>query len=306
MSLQFVAHHHTTGVASSDTLPRMRKTIKTFGAALLAAPLVAATLTTGAAADADAVAPKSKTAATRTVRVMTWNIHGAGAHPVGTAPNVDAVARVIKANDIDIVTVQEIFREKDHDLVIALTHALGLERHTNVHFGPADHRGKASDPAPGMAGNAVITRFPIEERVTVHLPNHSNTNNVSRSMAGVRVRLPGGKHIKVYTTHLSPGLKPRFAHERQDQARTALNYIADKPGALLFTGDFNTGGGNPIPTRIRNAGFDDTGNFGDHDGTHGDARIDYIFARNIRTTGGHVGEKQPISDHKPLIVRFRI
>lgn len=279
----------------------MHKTIKTLGAMVLAAPLVAATLTTGSAADAKAAAPKSKS-----IRVMTWNIHGAGAHPVGKAPNVDAVARVIKANHIDIVTVQEIFREKDHDLVIALTHKLGWKRHKNVHFGPSDHRGSASHPKQGMAGNAVLTRFPIEERVTVDLPNHSNTNNVDRSMAGVRVRMPGGKHLKVYTTHLSPGRKPRFANERQDQARTALNYIADKPGPLLFTGDFNTGGGNPIPTRIRNAGFHDTGKQVAPGKTHGHARIDYIFARNIHATGGHVGKKRAISDHRPLVIRFAV
>lgn len=239
-----------------------------------------------------AVAAATPATASTNLRVMTWNIHGEHADIAG-------VASVIRAYDIDVVTVQEIHRRPEWDQVRELANELGWQLGTNVHFGPADNPGPCDDEWPGDAGNAVLTRFPIVERVTKPLSPPDQDCPVKRSMAGVKIDV-NGRAVRVFTSHFTPGHSAPAVALRQQQARTVVNYLTHT-GPLVFTGDLNDVPGSTIHRWFTGAGFLDAGGRYADDPTFGTARIDFIFTRAVTVTGGFVPDPG-YSDHRPVII----
>jgi endonuclease/exonuclease/phosphatase family metal-dependent hydrolase len=244
------------------------------GAALTAAPAAAAT----------------------TVRVMSWNIHG-------ESVSVSGVANVIKQYGVDVATLQEVHRREDQDQVALLAQSLSLHISNNVHFGPSDRVGPCDAPwtgsRAGWAGNAVFSRYPIVERVTRPLSPDSQDCPVKRAMSGVRLNV-GGKVLRVFTTHFTPGASAAALNLRHAQTTSVVNYLTQS-GPLLLTGDLNDTPVSWVRNRVVDAGFVDAGGRYADDPTLGNARIDYIFYRGTTVSGGFV-PSPGLSDHRPVIM----
>lgn len=234
------------------------------------------------------------------IRVLNYNIQagrGAGEDPNVDPPNIPRTAAAIREHDPDIVTLQEVHQPDTSgaDQVAQLAAELDM----NAYFGPADGNGSG-----GQAGNAILTKLPIIERVNRRLPDDPDTNNVKRALAGAKLDLGGGAFIRVFTTHLSPGLSDAVVAEREAQGRWALDYLSHS-GPLLFTGDFNERPENRIHAWALADGFTDTGGEVAPDPTHGDARIDFVYARGVTATAGLVPDTDA-SDHRPVVIDLEV
>ncbi|MGH8794978.1 MAG: endonuclease/exonuclease/phosphatase family protein [Stackebrandtia sp.] len=232
------------------------------------------------------------------LRVLNYNIQAGraeGEDPNVDPPNIPRTAEAIRAENPDIVTLQEVHQADGNDQVNQLAEELDME----VHFGPAD-----AAATGGVAGNAILTKFDIVEVVNKPLPDDPDTGNVKRAMAGVKIDLGDGAFIRVFTTHLSPGHSAPVVAEREAQGRYCLDYLSHD-GPLLFTGDFNERPEDAIHGWALEDGFADTGEEFASDPTHGDARIDFVYARGAAAVGGHVPDTDA-SDHKPVVIDLQV
>lgn len=156
---------------------------------------------------------------------------------------------------------------------------------------------------PGDAGNAVLSRFPIVERVTKPLSPASQDCPVKRSMAGVRLDVNGAA-LRVFTTHLTPGHGSAAVTLRQQQSRTIADYLTQS-GPILFTGDLNDTPGSTVTNMFTAKGWQDTGARYANLPTLGTARIDYIWSRAVTVLSGQV-PSPGYSDHRPVIMTIRV
>ncbi|WP_345572565.1 endonuclease/exonuclease/phosphatase family protein [Nonomuraea rosea] len=237
--------------------------------------------------------PATAQAATSLV-VLDWNVHGDGA-------DMKAIAAVIRGSGANIVTVQEIHRRPDADQVAQLAAELGWDLTANAHFGVGDDVGPCDDPQPGKAGNAILSKFRIVERVTIPLSDFA-TCPVNRSMAGVKLDLGGGSAVTVFSTHLSPGLSATSVARREAQADKVRAYFGSRTG-LILTGDFNAPPTDALSKQFVSAGWADTGAKYANMPTLGNARIDYVYTKGITTTSGSV-LSTTASDHRPIVMRM--
>ena len=155
------------------------------------------------------------------VRVMTWNIHGA----IGRNPRFDLerVAALIKRADPDIIALQEVDSRRcagDADTFTRLHELLG------VHGIGA----KSIMGADGDYGQLLISRWPIA---------HSAVHDISyperepRCAIEAEIDTPAGP-LRLVATHL--GLSTR---ERRSQARRLLDIAGRLSVTTLVIGDFN-------------------------------------------------------------------
>jgi endonuclease/exonuclease/phosphatase family metal-dependent hydrolase len=154
----------------------------------------------------------------QSVRVMTWNIHGA----IGRNPRFDlsrVVALILRA-DPDIIALQEVdSRGGSEDPFTLLQNALG------THGVGA----KSIATADGEYGQMLISRWPMQE---TEIRDISYGEFEPRRAIRARVETPFGP-LCVVATHL--GLSVR---ERRSQARALLDMIGNA-SPFVALGDFN-------------------------------------------------------------------
>ncbi len=244
-------------------------------------------------------------AAATPLTVMDWNIQGGqGADGV---TDFGRVVEVIRAQDPDIVTLQEV-----HDNT-----AIGEENQWqrlleefpayDAHFARSDENAFGGD-----AGNLILSKFPIEERLTRLLPQYpADSEAVRRSLGGARVSV-GGADLRIYTTHLSSGVGTEATERRNRQARDVIGAL---PGELvgtpmLLTGDLNVRPGDAIRPWFAEAGWIDqwtqvNENIGagavTHPGSGDDARIDYVYGTAAFDVAGARTVATQASDHLPVV-----
>lgn len=161
-------------------------------------------------------------------RVMTYNVHGC----IGADRRLDVerIARVIAAEDVDVVALQELDVERPRsggrDQPRVLADQLGMHL---AFFSARDCDG-------GRYGNAVLSRYPIETVRGACLPRVDDALE-PRALQWVRIDAHG-RSLHVLNTHL--GLDRR---ERMQHAETLLGreWIADasSSGPTVLCGDFN-------------------------------------------------------------------
>ena len=115
----------------------------------------------------------------RIIRIMTYNIYGARATSPANAADLDALAEVIRRQDPDFVTLNEVdvFTNrtgKDVHQARDLAAKLGMEWHFS----------KAIDRDGGEYGDAVLSKHPIIETRSYRLPSMSprRTSIIFRAM----------------------------------------------------------------------------------------------------------------------------
>ena len=253
--------------------------------------------------DRAAIPPKGQS-----LRVMTYNIYGARATSPANAADLDAIAEVIRRQNPDFVTLNEVdvFTNrtgKDVHQACDLAEKLGMEWHFS----------KAIDRDGGEYGDAVLSKYPILEKRSYRLPCAAEQPGEDRSLCVIRVQIDG-KDLYVASTHLD--------HLSGDASRlvqaTEIRRIRDTEleGDLILCGDLNAiPSSNVIATMtsfLTNTGPIDQYTFPSDDPSR---KIDYIMYAPIEHFGVQNcqvvsrGDQQvggvDASDHRPVIADIR-
>ncbi len=164
---------------------------------------------------------------TSTLRVMTYNIH----YAEGTDGrlDVDRIAAVIRAENPDIVCLQEVDQGTERTGRLDTPALLGAALDMRPFYGPnVDLQG-------GHYGNLTLTRLPVEATENIKLPTPEGVE--PRGALRLSVTF-AGRPLDIYNTHF--GLK---AEQRLAQARKVIEVLdgrADVP--TILAGDLNEGG----------------------------------------------------------------
>ena len=244
----------------------------------------------------------------QSLRVMTYNIYGARATSPANAADLDAIAEVIRRQNPDFVTLNEVdvFTNrtgKDVHQARDLAEKLGMEWHFS----------KAIDRDGGEYGDALLSKYPILEKRSYRLPCAAEQPGEDRSLCVIRVQIDG-KDLYVASTHLD--------HLSGDASRlvqaTEIRRIRDTEleGDLILCGDLNAiPSSNVIATMtsfLTNTGPIDQYTFPSDDPSR---KIDYIMYAPIEHFGVQNcqvvsrGDQQvggvDASDHRPVIADIR-
>ena len=239
----------------------------------------------------------------QSLRVMTYNIYGARATSPANAADLDAIAEVIRRQNPDFVTLNEVdvFTNrtgKDVHQACDLAEKLGMEWHFS----------KAIDRDGGEYGDAVLSKYPILEKRSYRLPCAAEQPGEDRSLCVIRVQIDG-KDLYVASTHLD--------HLSGDASRlvqaTEIRRIRDTEleGDLILCGDLNAiPSSNVIATMtsfLTNTGPIDQYTFPSDDPSR---KIDYIMYAPIEhcqvvSRGDQQVGGVDASDHRPVIADIR-
>lgn len=245
-------------------------------AGVVAAPALPPSSTDDGPAEAGAVPP--------TLQVATFNIQ--------EGREVAGALEVILGNpglaEADFLLLQEM----DPEGTETIAEALGMAW---VYY-PAGLRGGRG------WGNAVLSRWPLEEDEKIVLPHQAWVGGTRRIATAVTARV-GDTPVRVYSVHLATPLN-QSRGEREDQLRTVLEDAAAY-SHVIIGGDLNSGSlaevalaeGYQWPTREgpRTVWF---------------SRVDHVLYRGLvpvwSGTAGTVTDNGGTSDHLPVWARGRI
>jgi endonuclease/exonuclease/phosphatase family metal-dependent hydrolase len=166
-----------------------------------------------------------------TVKVMTYNIHigNPPSKPAGTV-DLTAIANVIKAQDPDLVALQEVDVNTNRS-GINLDQAKELAKLTGLNY----FYTKAIDYDGGQFGDAVLSRFPILESVRYQLPVTEKLGGETRSVALITVQKEDQQFLfaSTHLDHLSA------EDNRVLQANELVKIIKTLTLPLIIGGDLN-------------------------------------------------------------------
>lgn len=179
-----------------------------------------------------------------TLKVMTYNIlHGAPPGLKHTNHKIDlsAVAKVIKAEDPDIVALQEVdsmwSRSDNQFQPKVLSELTGMK-----YYYYSDSR-SFTDTAGWGYGIAILSKYKIKDEESLYLPYHYHPGSENWVNSIVTVAFPNGKDVKFICAHfdyLYEDNRILEAHATNTTARTS-----DIP--VILAGDLNSRpGSQPI------------------------------------------------------------
>ncbi|WP_439483955.1 endonuclease/exonuclease/phosphatase family protein [Cyclobacterium plantarum] len=162
------------------------------------------------------------------VKVLAYNIHHANPPSIPDSIDLPAIAKVIKNSGADLVALQEVdvYTERSGS---GLHQAKMLAEMTGMYF----YFERSISFQGGEYGNAILSRFPIEEKEKLQLSSAENTE--PRAMLVVLVTLPDGEKLKFASTHLDFSSNTNAAN----QARDITAYFEKETLPLIMAGDFN-------------------------------------------------------------------
>src|SRR2546421_5949940 len=244
-------------------------------------------------------APSSIAANTRTMRVMTYNIHvGIGMDKKLDLPRI---AGVINAQHPDLVGLQEVDRGVERTQRI--DEIAEIARMTKMDYAFAFNLRYQG----GQYGVAILSRFPIssfDHRL------YKNTREAERR-GFIRAEVAiNGRTVNFVTTHLDY----QYDDGRLFEAEQLLDALKDVKGPLILVGDFNdvpTGGAYKLAREQFADAWIESQAAGDGLSYPADKpakRIDYIFMRrsdSIRTKRAWVVSTLA-SDHVPVVADLEI
>ncbi|MBI5768779.1 MAG: endonuclease/exonuclease/phosphatase family protein [Verrucomicrobia bacterium] len=164
---------------------------------------------------------------TASLHVLSYNIH----HGEGVDARLDLprLAKVIADSGADLVALQEVDQKTTR--TDGVDQAAELGRLTGLRA----YYGKAMDYQGGAYGQALLSRWPLDE-FTVHaLPNPAKRE--PRIALAAIVRAPGMKPFRFVGTHLDAN---RDDDHRWLQGRKLVELFATDPLPTVLVGDFNS------------------------------------------------------------------
>lgn len=238
--------------------------------------------------------------AEKTLRVMTYNIHGCGGMDGKTS--AARIARVIAHYEPDVVALQECYGEKKGDQM----RAVAAELRATYHF-PSDLHMEQDD-----YGNAVLSAHPMRLVKAGVLPSLPAGRLIEARGAQWVALDVLGTEVQLINTHL--GL---FSLERQKQAEALMGPSwlgADGLGPVILLGDFNAFPSSSAYRIIANRLYEAQESAEGHKprntfwGSYPLSRIDHIFCTpDFKTLGIEVPRThltRLASDHLPIIAEL--
>jgi len=164
------------------------------------------------------------------IKVMSYNIHiGIPPTKPGTT-DIDAIVKAIKAQDPDIVALQEVDVNTARTGKINEAAVIAEKLKMNFFFAKAiDHDG-------GDYGVAILSKFPLSETRIHRLTTIEGTKGEPRVMATAKITLKNGQPIRFASTHLDA---QRPATNREKQISEINSISASETLPLIIAGDFN-------------------------------------------------------------------
>jgi endonuclease/exonuclease/phosphatase family metal-dependent hydrolase len=234
------------------------------------------------------VTPSNTLQASGSFRIMNYNIHY-GINTDGMA-DPEALARVIEAQNPDVVALQEVSRgwliAGNVELLEWLAVRLQMPYRT---FAPA---------ADTQFGNAILSRIPLTEVAYGTLPTEGIPQRRSYHMVALDL---GGQTVNLINTHLSAWVGPE-SHIAQVELLLAA---WDGTPHTLITGDMNSQPDGVDMQMVYAAGFDSAQDqAGDPsaftaNSRNPNVRIDYIFGTSDIAFSAFVIPQSQASDHFP-------
>jgi endonuclease/exonuclease/phosphatase family metal-dependent hydrolase len=246
-------------------------------------------------------------AATRVLRIMTYNVHSC----VGMDGKLDPerIARVIARARPDVVALQELdvgrARTESMDQAHRIAHHLAME----FHFHPALHLEEE------RYGDAILTHLPMRLVKAGALPGLPDKPQLEpRGALWVAVE-HDGREIQVLNTHLGLLRRERIA---QVEALLGPEWLGHRQcqAPVVFCGDLNALPSSPVCSRLKGrladvqdlaVGHRPRGTFSSR---MPNLRIDHVFvSAGVEVTGIEVGDSElarVASDHLPLVAELRI
>ena len=150
---------------------------------------------------------------TENIKVMTWNIHtGVG---IDDQYDIDRITKIIKSYKADIVALQEV----NEQIVRYIAKRLDMEYFYGEEF-------------DGEDGNAILSKYPIEEVEIIYLPPEDDRSIIKSEI------IINAEKWNVFVTHLS--LRDR--ENNLIQTEYILNKVINSNlKRVILMGDFNFG-----------------------------------------------------------------
>ncbi len=164
-----------------------------------------------------------------TIKVMTYNIHHANPPSEEDKINIDAIVKVIEAEKPDLVALQEV----DFD-----TERSGEENQAELIAEALDMQyyfAKAIDYDNGQYGNAILSKYPLNNPETHKLPNNPDENTEKRVLAIAEIEIEDVELI-FGSTHLD---YRKDSKSRILQVKELIEFSNGKELPLIIGGDFN-------------------------------------------------------------------
>ncbi|HET8735366.1 MAG TPA: endonuclease/exonuclease/phosphatase family protein [Pricia sp.] len=234
--------------------------------------------------------------AQKSIRVMAYNIHHANPPSQPDSIDISAIVRTIKAQDPDLVALQEIDVDTERsgpgNQAERIADSLGM----NVFFR------KSIDFGGGEYGVAILSRFPISDETVHRLPTKTGTNGEKRVLATVKVTLPGDQFIRFGSTHLD---SQKEDTNRLLQIKEIRRIASQDDLPMIIAGDFNAPPGSEV-VRILDQGFQRTCNPCQPTipVDHPEKAIDFIAfrpANAFKIISHEVVDEHYASDHLPIM-----
>lgn len=166
------------------------------------------------------------------LRILCYNIHyGQGNDGVY---DLERLAAVIKAVDPDLVALQEVDVMVRRSGQVHQAEELGKLTGLDVYYGPTQHF------EGGLFGNAVLTKLPVSRVWIQPLPYTEATPELTtypRGFVAVTVKTPGGKDVRVVSTHFQHNVEA----DRVAEAEAVNRYLAVESEKIptILAGDIN-------------------------------------------------------------------
>lgn len=226
------------------------------------------------------------------MRIVTWNIE------LGKDLDVAAgeIERQSNLQDADVVLAQELSPDQAEELAELLE--------LKVVYGSAAIHCDTHLPF----GNAILSRYPMDEPEHLALPYTAVINGLARSALLTTVRADEGPLV-VGTMHAETVLLDLYRRRRQ--YRVFAERLAQTSGPCLVGGDFNTASSRSqraVTGEMALAGLKRLApqnqptfhRFGRP------FRLDHIFGRGVELIDGGAVEGTPVSDHDPVWAEVRL
>ena len=237
-----------------------------------------------------------------TIRVMSYNIHHSNPPGKPGAIDIDAITRVIKSEDPDLVALQEV--DVNTKRSGAFNQAKEIAEDLDMHF----FFGKALDYQGGGYGVAILSKYPMEDTTVHRLPATEGSNVEPRIVASARIELPDGTAIRFGSTHLHAG---KDSLNRQSQVEEVVRIAAQQELPFILAGDFNAVPKSEVMQTVKKEFKFTCDDCPLTSSAQNPVRtIDYIVFRDpsnkLRVEDHKVINENEASDHLPVVAVFKV
>jgi endonuclease/exonuclease/phosphatase family metal-dependent hydrolase len=236
--------------------------------------------------------------------VVTWNIE--------RGKEYEAIVRVLKALDADVVLLQEVdrgcHRTGYRDVARDLAHALEMNW---VSGGEFQEIGEGRSGRAAITGQAILSKQPIDAVEVLRFKAQARWKwsiNPAQPRRGGRMTLKARTAgVRFYNTHIESGGNDSLQRTQIAEILAYEGRTAADEDPVVIGGDFNNG---PVLRasmfgRLSAAAFEDALGKADGRGPTSQGQlhpIDWIFVKNASPTRGRIVQAQAASDHFPLFV----